>query len=297
MSKLMALMLLAIALPAQAAISIFATVPEWAALAQEIGGDKVQAMSATTALQDPHHIDARPSLIARARNADLLIATGADLEVGWLPVIQRESGNPRIQIGKPGYFVAAEYVRMLDIPGKLDRAEGDVHAAGNPHIQTDPRNLLKIGNAMANRLSTLDPANADAYRMGYQAFAERWRGHIARWEKMAMPLNGMPVVSQHKGWPYLYEWLGIKEVATLEARPGVEPSVAHMARLKKQVATVRPRMVIRAAYSASRPAEWFAAEAKVPMVTLPFTVGGTSDAGDLTSMFDATITRLLKAVE
>lgn len=297
MSKLIAVVFLAITLPAQAALSILSTVPEWAALAQEIGGDKVKATSATTALQDPHHIEARPSLIARARNADLLIATGAELEVGWLPVIQRESGNPRIQAGKPGYFEAAEHVRMLDIPGKLDRSEGDVHAAGNPHVQTDPRNLLKIGDALTTRLAALDPENAAAYRAGYKAFAERWGGHLARWEKMAAPLKGMPVVSQHKGWPYLYDWLGMKEIAALEPKPGVEPSVAHMARLKEQVAAVRPRMVIRAAYSPSRPAEWFAAEAKVPVVVLPFTVGGTPDAGDLTSLFEATVSRLLKAIE
>lgn len=297
MAKLIVLVLLAVTLPAQAALSILTTVPEWAALAQEIGGDKVRATSATTALQDPHHVDARPSLIARARNADLLIATGADLEVGWLPVVQRESGNSKIQTGRPGYFAAAEHVRMLDVPGRLDRAEGDVHAAGNPHIHTDPRNLLTIGDALAVRLAALDPANADAYRLGYEAFAKRWRAHLARWETMAVPLKGLPVVSQHKGWPYLYDWLGMKEVAALEARPGVEPSVAHMARLKEQVAAVRPRMVVRAAYSPSRPAEWFSAEANVPVVILPFTVGGTPDAGDLVSLFEATVTRLVKAVE
>jgi zinc/manganese transport system substrate-binding protein len=122
--------------------------------------------SATTALQDPHHIDARPSLIARARNADLLLATGAELEVGWLPVVQRESGNPRIQSGQPGYFEAAGAVRMLDVPARLDRADGDVHAAGNPHIQTDPRNMLAVGEALAARLAQVDPANASTFRGG-----------------------------------------------------------------------------------------------------------------------------------
>jgi zinc/manganese transport system substrate-binding protein len=294
--RILTLLLFAFALPAQAALNIFSTVPEWAALAQEIGGDKVKATAATTALQDPHHIDARPSLIARARNADLLLATGAELEVGWLPVVLRESGNPRIQTGQPGYFEAAAFVRMLDVPGKLDRAGGDVHADGNPHIQTDPRNFLAIGEALAARMALVDPANAAAYRSGYAAFAERWRGQIGRWEAQAAPLKGIAVVSQHKAWAYLYDWLGLREVATLEPKPGIEPSVAQLARVRDQAAASRPRMVIRAVYNSARPAEWFAKEAKVPAVVLPFTVGAPA-ADDLTALFETTMQRLLKSLE
>jgi zinc/manganese transport system substrate-binding protein len=286
-----------LAWPVQAALNVFATVPEWAALAREIGGDRVKAVAATTALQDPHRVEARPSLIARARSADLLVATGAELEIGWLPVLQRESGNPRIQPGQPGYFEAAAQVRLLDVPARLDRAEGDVHASGNPHIQTDPRNLLKIGAALAARFAELDPANAAAYRAGYAAFAERWRANLARWEKQAAPLRGMAVVSQHRAWSYLYDWLGLREAATLEPKPGVEPTLAHLARVREQTAAARPRMVIRAAYDAARPSEWFAHEAKLAAVVLPFTVGGTDDAGDLTALFDSTVARLLKAAE
>jgi len=293
--RLLALICLLIPLSAAAALNVLATVPEWAALAQEIGGDKVKVASATTAMQDPHHIDARPSLIARARNADLLLATGAELEIGWLPVVQRESGNPRIQNGQPGYFEAAAFVRMLEIPARLDRAEGDVHAAGNPHVQTDPRNILAIGEALAARLIQLDPPNAAAYRAGYAAFAERWRGLIRRWETMAAPLKGAAVVSQHKAWVYLYDWLGISEVGTLEPKPGVEPSLSHLARVRDQSATSRPRMVIRAAYNPARPAEWFAQEAKVPVVVLPFTVGGP-EAADLAALYETTVQRLLKGL-
>jgi zinc/manganese transport system substrate-binding protein len=296
MKRFLPLLLLALALPAQAALNILSTVPEWAALAQEIGGDKVKATAATTALQDPHHIDARPSLIARARNADLLLATGAELEVGWLPVVLRESGNPRIQTGQPGYFEAAAFVRMLDVPGKLDRAGGDVHADGNPHIQTDPRNFLAIGEALAARMAQLDAGNAAAYRAGYASFAERWRGQISRWEAQAAPLKGIAVVSQHKAWAYLYDWLGLREVATLEPKPGIEPSVAQLARVRDQAAASRPRMVIRAVYNSARPAEWFAKEAKVPVVVLPFTVGAPA-AEDLTALFETTVQRLLKSLE
>ena len=297
MRNLVCLVLLLLALPAQSALKVFSTVPEWAALAREIGGDKVEAASATTALQDPHHVDARPSLIARARNADLLLATGAELEVGWLPVVQRESGNPRIQVGQSGYFEASSFVRMLDIPARPDRVDGDVHAAGNPHIQTDPRNFLAVGEALAARLALVDPANAAAYRAGYAAFADRWGAQIKRWEVQAAPLKGVAVVSQHKAWTYLNEWLGMREVATLEPKPGIEPSLAHLAKVREQAVQSRPRMVIRATYNSARPAEWLATETRLPVVVLPFTVGGTPQARDLSALFDDTVARLLKALQ
>src|SRR6476646_8447538 len=140
--NLLAVVLLAVmAAPALAALNVFATVPEWGALAQELGGDAVKVYTATNALQDPHHIEAKPSLIARARGADLVVATGAELEIGWLPIVLQQAGNPKLQPGKPGYFEAASFVTLLDKPVRLDRADGDVHAAGDPHIQTDPRNI------------------------------------------------------------------------------------------------------------------------------------------------------------
>ena len=159
---LMTILLAAASVPALAALQVFATVPEWGALAREIGGDKVSVFTATTGLQDPHRIEARPSLLAQARRADLVVATGADLEVGWLPLVVRDSGNANIQPGRPGYFEAARYVTMLDVPAVLDRSRGDIHAAGNPHIQLDPRNLFRIGEALAARLGELDPPNAPA---------------------------------------------------------------------------------------------------------------------------------------
>jgi zinc/manganese transport system substrate-binding protein len=284
------------ALPAHA-IEVFATVPEWAALAKEIGGDKVNVFVATHGLQDPHHVEARPSLIAKARRADLVIATGAELEIGWLPVVLRESGNARVQPGQPGYFEAADHVRMLDVPGRLDRADGDVHAAGNPHIQTDPRNILAVGKALSERLASVDAANAAAYRAGFATFAEKWRAAMARWEKEAAPLKGAPVVVQHKSWTYLTDWLGMKEVAALEPKPGVEPSAAYLARLVEQTAANRPKLVLRAAYNNPRPADWFSAQAKVPIAVLPFTVGGNDAAKDLFSLFDDTIRRLTEAAK
>lgn len=285
--------------PAAAALNVLATVPEWAALAQEIGGDKVRVQAATHALQDPHRIEAKPSLIARARGADLVVATGAGLEVGWLPLVLRESGNARVQPGQPGHFEAARFVTMLDVPGRVDRADGDVHAEGNPHLQADPRNILKVGEALAARMAQVDAANAAAYRAGFQAFARRWQANLARWEKAAAPLRGQPVVVQHKSLSYLVNWLGLREVAALEPKPGVEASAGHLGKLLQQVkAPVNaPRLVLRAAYESPRAAEWFAREAAVPLVVVPFTVGGSDAARDLTTLFDDTLSRLLQGIQ
>ena len=215
--------------PADAALTILATVPEWAALARELGGSRVTVNAATTGLQDPHRIEAKPSLIAKARSANLVVATGAELEIGWLPVVLRESGNRAIQPGTAGYFEAATAVTMLDVPKVLDRAHGDVHAAGNPHIQTDPRNLVRVAEALTARMIELDPAEAMAYRTALQEFSVKWRAAIVRWEKEAAPLKGVPVLVQHNAFPYLVQWLGLKEVGTLEPKPGIEPSASYLA--------------------------------------------------------------------
>ncbi|MDK9723467.1 MAG: zinc ABC transporter substrate-binding protein [Sterolibacteriaceae bacterium MAG5] len=286
-----------LSLPAAAGLKVFATVPEWAALAREIGGADVQVYAATHALQDPHRIEAKPSLIARARSADLAIATGAELEAGWLPVVLRESGNSRIQVGAPGHFEAARQVRMLEIPARVDRAEGDVHAAGNPHIQTDPRNILLVGEALAERMASLDPAGAAAYRSAWARFAADWRARIAAWEKAAAPLKGVPVVVQHKSFPYLFDWLGMKEAATLEPKPGIEASAAHLARVVAQTAAAKPRLVLRAAYDAPRASEGYGRQTGVPVVVLPFTVGGSEQAQDLAGLYDDTLAKLLQALK
>lgn len=297
MIRLMTMLLLVAAcFPATAALQVFATVPEWAALAREIGGDKVNVFSVTTALQDPHRIEARPSLLAKARRAQLVVATGAELEVGWLPLVLRDSGNAEIQSGRPGYFEAARYVTMLDVPVVLDRTHGDVHAAGNPHIQLDPRNLFRIGEALAGRMGELDPPNAGAYQAGYKAFAEKWRLAIARWEKESAPLRGVPVLVHHASFIYLSNWLGLKEIATLEPKPGIEPTSGHLTGLLARQQATPAKMVLRTAYQSDGPSLWIAGKAGIPAVMLPFTVGGTPEAGDLFGLFDDTVRRLLKGL-
>jgi zinc/manganese transport system substrate-binding protein len=295
MKRLVFVLFSLLSFSACADLKVFATVPEWGALAQEIGGKHVDVFTATGGLQDPHHVEARPSLIARARNADMVVATGAELEIGWLPVILRNSGNPRVQPGQPGNFEAARAVRMLEVPTRLDRADGDVHAGGNPHIQTDPRNILKVAEALAGRMAQLDAANAAEYQANFKKFAERWKAAMAKWEASAAPLRGVHVVTQHKAFPYLYDWLGILEVATLEPKPGVEPAVSYLSQVMNNVATQKPRMVIRAAWNSPQPTEWFSEHAHIPAVVLPFTVGGSDQARDLFSLFDDTLAQLLRA--
>ena len=286
--------LLAFALaPAHAAVRVLACEPEWGALAQELGGKLVDVAVATSALQDPHQIQARPSLIARARNADLVACTGAELEIGWLPVLLQQSGNAKVQPGQPGNFAAADFVRKLDVPAQVDRAQGDVHAAGNPHIQTDPRNIALVADALAARLQQIDPANAAQYARAHAEFAKKWQAAIARWSAQAAPLRGTAVVSQHKAFVYLYDWLGMKEVAVLEPKPGVEPSAAHLQGVLATLKGAPAKMVLFAAYQDPRPSEWIAKNAGIAIVKVPFTVGGSDAAKDLFALFDDTVARLL----
>ncbi|MHB0916960.1 MAG: metal ABC transporter substrate-binding protein [Thiobacillus sp.] len=295
MKRLLVLLILWLPVYAHAALNVFACEPEWAALAKEIGGGDVKVYSATTAMQDPHRIEARPSLIAQMRRANLVVCTGADLEVGWLPVLLQNANNAAVQPGRPGYFEAARFVPLLDKPARLDRADGDVHAAGNPHLHTDPRNILRVAEALTARLAEVDPANAAAHRARGQAFAARWQAAITRWETRAAPLKNLPVAVQHKSFSYLLAWLGLREVAVLEPRPGVEPSVSHLARVAAQLQATPARAVLRAAYQSPRPADWLASRTGIPALALPYTVGGNARAQNLFGLFDDTLDQLLKA--
>lgn len=299
LKPLRVLALLCVAWPGlvHAALNVFACEPEWGALATELGGDAIKVYTATTAFQDPHRIEARPSLIAQMRRADLVVCTGAELETGWLPILLRQSGNAAIQPGQPGYFEAARQVALLDKPTVLDRSQGDVHAAGNPHIQTDPRNIARVAQALGARLAEIDPDRSTLYRARLADFTTRWNTAISRWQTQAAPLKGMRIVVQHQGFPYLENWLGLKQIAVLEPKPGVEPTVSHLANVAAQLKTTPARAVLRAAYQSPRPAQWLAERAGMPAVVLPFTVGGSDRARDLFGLFDDTLDALLKAMQ
>ncbi|MDT8405051.1 metal ABC transporter substrate-binding protein [Sulfuriflexus sp.] len=274
---------------AHAEIRILACEPEWAALSEELAGDKATIHSATTGLQDPHRITARPSLIAKMRQADLVICSGADLEVGWLPLLLRKSGNPKVQPGRPGYLEAASHVRMREIPRNIDRSEGDVHSQGNPHIHTDPRNIARLAPVISARLASIDPEHAAYYRQRLADFKQRWDRAISRWEAEAKNLRGLPVVTQHKSWVYLIEWLGLERLAVLEEKPGILPGAGHLAGIARQLEQKPAKLILRAAYQSPRASEWLSERSGIPAAALPFTVGGNENAKDLFGLFDETL--------
>jgi len=281
--------------PAMADINIFACEPEWASLSQELGGDKVTVFSATTGLQNAHYIQARPSLIAKARQADLLVCTGAELEAAWLPLLQRKSGNSAIQIGAEGYFMATDYLALSDIPTSLDRSQGDMHAAGNPHIQTSPLNIMQVAQALTQRLQQLDGVNAAIYQQRWQDFEKRWQAATEKWQQQAAPLKGTKIVVQHKSWSYLVDWLGLNQIAVLEEKTGVPPTVKDLNNVLNKLKVTPAKFVINAAYQPSRATDWLVDKTEITKITLPFTVGGNEQSTDLFSLFDDTIQRLLNA--
>jgi zinc/manganese transport system substrate-binding protein len=280
-----------------AALNIFACEPEWSSLVQEIAGDKASVYSATTAQQDPHRIEARPSLIARIRSADLVVCSGSELEVGWLPVLLTQSGNGRIQPGSPGFLEASQFVAKIEIPKVVDRSLGDIHPGGNPHIHTDPRNIARVADALADRLAKIDAANASTYKTRLASFQERWRAAIERWERDGARLKGVPVVVYHKDFSYLIRWMGMLEVGSLEPKPGIPPSPAHLAELVDQMKSAPAKVIVYSPYNSPKAAEFLSERTSIPVTLLPFTVGGTEKAKDLFGLFDDTIERLLKVVK
>jgi zinc/manganese transport system substrate-binding protein len=294
-ARLIPLLLLLLAPGAYAQLRVFACEPEWGALAGAIGGELVETYAATTALQDPHYIQARPSLIAQVRKADLVLCSGAQLEIGWLPALLQKANNRQVMPGTPGYLEASSLVLRLDATASVDRSKGDIHPQGNPHIQTNPHNLLAVARALSRRFSELDRSNSGIYEKNLNDFVTKWQAAITRWEAAAAPLRGKRAITHHRSWVYLLAWLGIEEVANLEAVPGIPPTATHLARLVDQFSAGGADVIIRAPYQHAKPSEWLAARTDIPALLLPLTIGGTEEATDLYALFDDIIARLLEA--
>ena len=284
------------ATPAFAKPKVFACEPEWAALVTELAGDKVDLSVGTTALQDVHQIEAKPSLIAKVRQADLIVCTGSELEVGWLPQLLKQSGNAKVASGN-GYFMASEQVSTLERPTALDRAQGDVHPRGNPHVQLDPYRVLKIANALDARLAVVDPANAATYKQRLADFTTRWQAAIKKWEAKAAPLKGKNIVVHHISWVYLNTWLKLNQIGALEPKPGVPPTSGHLSTLIATAKSQNAYAIITAAYQDQKPAHWLSDRTGVPVVMLPYTVGGDAQSKDLFGLYDSTIDKLLGAAK
>ena len=291
----LALTLLLMPLAVNADLKIFACEPEWAALAEEIGQQKISAYSATTALQDPHYIQARPSLIAKVRRADILICSGAQLEIGWLGVLLQKANNRKLMPGNRAHLEASSFVERYETATNIDRAQGDIHPMGNPHVQMDPHNIALVANALAGAMMEIDAAHADSYRAGLADFSIRWQAAITGWEAKAAQLRGKRVITHHKSWVYLERWLGLVEVANLEAIPGLPPTAGHLSGLVNRFSNQQADFIVRSPYQDARASKWLSERTGVPAITLPLTVGGTNRATDLFGLFDNIIDRLLEA--
>ncbi|MBL8327986.1 MAG: zinc ABC transporter substrate-binding protein [Rubrivivax sp.] len=290
-------LLFALASAPASAFTVFACEPEWAALAR-ILLPQARIHVATHAGQDPHHIEARPALIAQLRSADLAVCTGAALESGWLPVLQQRAANAKAR----DVFFAADQVELIDPqPGAIGTPwAGDVHAEGNPHLHLDPNKLLEVANALAERLQAELPAEKAAIEQRRAGFERQWKARIAVWTPRAMPLKGQGVAAQHSTFGYLWRWLGMHAVADLEPRPGMAPTPGHLQRLFEGLRTQPPRAVVIASHQDARPARWLtgqlsAAGKPVPLLVLPATVGEDAGADELMRWMDGLIEALLRA--
>lgn len=282
---------------AVAAPNIFACEPEWAALARVIAPD-AQVFSATHARQDPHEIEARPALISALRRADLAICTGAGLEAGWLPMLQNRAGNARVQAGAAGMMFAVDGLALIeDAHHHPGRDKGHVHAAGNPHIQLDPRLLAQVAARLARQLATIDPHGAAAYQQRYERWLIDWNARIAGWQQSAKPLFGQALIAEHSSLAYLFRWLELYQTADLEPVPGVPPTIAHLQTLLQRSRDDPPMAVVQTLYQNPQAGKWMAERLSIPLLLLPSTVTAEGETSRLDGLFDHLIRTLLDALE
>lgn len=279
--------------PAFADLNVFACEPHWASLVQELGGSHVDVVSATGAYNDPHFIQPKPSLIARMRRTDLVVCNGGDLEVGWLPPLLQQGGGEKVQPGQPGFLDGSQSVHMLQVPTSVDRAQGDIHPFGNPHYQTDPRNIGLVAAELVKRLTQLDPSNAADYQKRYADFKSRWDAAVAKWTREAAPLKGMKLIAYHDGWVYMQDWLGIDTVGFLEPKPGIPPSPSHIAELLARIKGGGVAGIIYTPYEDEQAPDRLSELAGIPKAMIPDTVGADGDK-DLFQFYDLMLDQLLK---
>lgn len=272
-------------------INVFACEPEWAALTREIGGNFVEVSSAISAKQDPHYVTAKPSLIAKIQKADLVICSGADLEVGWLPILLQKAGK-NVQSGEIGNLMAANYVRLLEKPTALDRANGDVHPDGNPHLHLNPHNIALVAAELNKRLKIIDGANSKNYQKNYDDFSKTWENSIKIWESKAVNLRNVKLVTHHRSFSYLIDWLKLNQVATLEVKPGIPATAKHLQNLLVQMKNDPAQLIIRSPFDEDDASKWLSDKTKIKAVVLPYTVGGDDKSGNLFVLFDQTINLL-----
>ena len=274
---------------AQAKLNVFTCEPEWAALATEIGGDRVKVYSATTARQDAHRVQAKPSLIAKMRQADLVVCTGAELEVGWLPLLLQKGGNRNVFPGNPGHLEMADEIELIGKKDHVDRSMGDVHAEGNPHLQLDPDRMAQAASVLHQRLVRLAPEHQAQFNAAHDDFSARWSAATARWKAQRDSMEPLKLVVYHANWDYLAEWWGWSIVGSLEPKPGIPPSTAHLKALLGDVKTHGPDAVVYSAYQSDKPARWLGGQLDVPVFKLLSTVDDWDQPNALIRWYDTVI--------
>lgn len=289
--KLALLCISMVSFSSYAAINIFACEPDWASLAKSHAPD-ADIYSATTAMQDPHYVQARPSLIAKIRRADIVICSGSELEIGWLPELQRQSRNNKIQSGKIGMFWVSDFVDKLDELEHVDRSMGDIHAHGNPHVQFAIDDIATISQALTARLSSIDPSNKTTYQLHGAKFRWQWQQKIKQWTKLKSELSGMQVVGYHSNFRYLFDWLNIQQVADLEPKPGIPPTMNHLNSLMQSDFS-KVAGIVYSSHQPKDPAQWLSQHKNLPMIELAQSVGGQNNTESLIALVDDSISRLL----
>ncbi|BDU38181.1 metal ABC transporter solute-binding protein, Zn/Mn family [Vibrio nigripulchritudo] len=283
--------LLVTSLSVNASLNVFTCQPDWASLVKQ-HAPNAEVFSATTAMQDPHYIQARPSLISKMRKADLVVCSGAELEIGWLPELQRQSRNRNVQNGKDGLFWVTDYVKMLDTHDHVDRSMGDVHSHGNPHVQFAVADIPNVSKALVERLAKIDPENRALYKGEGVKFRANWRKHMSRWQKQGEALKGMQLVGYHETHRYLFAWLGIKQIADLEPKPGLPPTVAHLNSLSS-ISSDDAAGIVYSSHQPTDASDWLSQRTGLPVAELAQSVGGRANTDTLATLVDDSIVQLL----
>ncbi len=282
------------ALPASAATRVVTTFPYIADLAERIGGNRVEVSSLATGKWDPHHVVPKPSLIAQVRQADMLIINGAELEIGWLPPVIRDSRNSRIQPGARGFLDLSGYVKLIDVPETVSRSMGDIHPSGNPHFFLDPVNMPKLAGAIAKKLCQVDGAGCPYYQANLKRFTTRWNARMNKWDRAMASLKGTRVVQYHKNYNYFYRRYGIICEMELEPLPGIPPTSSHTRKVVDYIKRYNIKYIISDVYRSMRPVRFVADRTGARIVILPHDVGSVEGAATVFTLFDEMVGRLTR---
>ena len=288
---------LTIALSAQAKINVVATLPDFGAVAREIGGNNVDLTVLAKPTEDPHFVDARPSFVVKLREADVLIDGGAELEIGWLPPLLQTARNPKIEVGQPGRVQASQGIRLLEVPAQLTRAAGDVHAMGNPHFMVDPIIAKAVATHIANAFAAVDPAQAAQYRTNEQKFEGTINARLQEWGAKLLPYHGQSLVAYHDSWPYFAHRFGFAINLFLEPKPGIPPSPSHLAQVIAQMKAQKIKAIIVEPYHNRKIAEKVAQATGAKVVDFAQFPGALSGTDTYVQLIDKLVNNLAAALK